>query len=107
MSSASLMPLSGEMWIEPEVVQVLTPEKEKHVPRSKIFAAPMQYVRANKNKTGGLEAKFKMVVSGHKDPELGQFRTDSPTTNAPALQVDATIAVSNGIVKSLTYLQPF
>jgi hypothetical protein len=56
----------------------------------------MRFVRVNKNKTGGLDPKSRIVIPGHKDPELGQFRTDSPTTSALAVQVAAVIAVSNG-----------
>ena len=41
-----------------------------------------------------LKAKSRLVVPGHKDPDLGEFRTDSPTTSTLAVQVTAAIAVS-------------
>jgi hypothetical protein len=84
-------------WLSNQVVRVLTPEEERHIPRSKIFSAPMRFVRVNKDKSlQKLEPKSRIVIPGHKDPELGQFRTDSPTTSTLAVQVAASIAASYG-----------
>ena len=57
----------------------------------------MRYVRTNKNKeTKALEAKSRLIIPGHTDPELGLHRTDAPTTTHLAVIVAATIAVSLG-----------
>jgi hypothetical protein len=63
-------------WIKNGVVKILTREEEARVPKSKIFSAPMRFVRTQK----GDKSKSRIVIPGHKDPELGTFRTDSPTT---------------------------
>jgi hypothetical protein len=55
----------------------------------------LRFVRTNKgSKTNELKPKSSIVVPGHLHPELGEFRTDSPTTSSLAVQVAATIAVS-------------
>ena len=60
-----------------------------------MFSSPLRYVRTNKgSKTNELKPKSRIVVPGHTDPELGEFRTDSPTTSTLAVQAAATIAVS-------------
>ena len=82
-------------WIKNKVIRVLTPQEERQVPKDKIFAAPLRFVRTNKGvKVKELKAKSRLVVPGHKDPELGEFRTDSPTTSTLAVQVAVSIAVS-------------
>jgi hypothetical protein len=55
----------------------------------------MRFVRTSKgDKVKELKAKSRLVVPGHKDPDLGEFRTDSPTTSTLAVQVAVSIAVS-------------
>ena len=50
------------------------------------------------NKTGALllplVAKSRLVVPGHRDPHLGQFRTDSPTASLVAVRLTKAIAVA-------------
>ena len=91
----SLTRKSGVRLIKNKVVRVLTPYEERQVPKDKIFTSPMRFVRTNKgDNVKELKAKSRLVVPGHKDPELGEFRTDSPTTSTLAVQVAVRIAVS-------------
>ena len=82
-------------WIKNRVVKPLTAYEERQVPKDKIFSSPLRFVRTNKGeKTKALKAKSRLVVPGHRDPDLGEFRTDSPTTSTLAVQVTAAVAVS-------------
>jgi len=85
-------------WIANGVVRLLPPEEEAQVSRDQIFASPLRYVRTTK---GGPEdpdwkAKSRLVIPGHLDPQLGEFRTDSPTTSALAIAMCTSIAASLG-----------
>ena len=83
-------------WIENKVVRRVPRSEEKDVPRQHIFRAPLRMVRTNK--TGALllplVAKSRLVVPGHRDPHLGQFRTDSPTASLVAVRLTKAIAVA-------------
>ncbi|CAE8702081.1 unnamed protein product [Polarella glacialis] len=88
-----------EQWVKNNVMKILTPEEAKKVPKEKIFQLPLRMVRTNKAKmTDGvladLVAKSRLVVPGHVDPEVGEFRTDAPTTHPVAVSLTATIAAS-------------
>ena len=52
------------------------------------------------NKTGGLleplVAKSRLVVPGHRDPELGEFRTDAHTTSGVATRIAKCVAQGRG-----------
>ena len=67
-------------WLLNGSVRVATPAEEEAASRSKIISAPMRYVRTNKAKVG-LEAKSRLVIPGHLDPQIGSYRTDAPTTS--------------------------
>ena len=55
----------------------------------------MRFVRTNRSKNPEvLEAKSRLIVPGHLDPQLGTFRTDSPTTSPLAISLCVTVAVS-------------
>jgi hypothetical protein len=85
-------------WIKNRVIRVLTPDEERIIPKDKSFTAPLRFVRTNKGaKAKELIAKSRLVVPGHKDPDLGEFRTDSPTTSTLAVQVAATLGSSPGL----------
>ena len=76
--------------------------KEHLVDRSKIISAPMRYVRTNKGRTDdALVAKSRLVLPGHRDPQLGLYRTDAPTTSPLAVYVAAVIGVSLGWIGRL------
>jgi len=69
-------------WVRNGSVRVATPAEEASVSKDKILSAPMRHVRTNQDKTAeNLEAKSRVVLPGHLDPQLGAFRTDSPTTS--------------------------
>ena len=64
------------------MVKPLTVQEEREVPKDKIFSSPLRFDRTNEGeKTKVLKAKSRLVVPGHKDPDLGEFRTGSPTTS--------------------------
>ena len=44
--------------------------------------------------TDDIEAKSRLVIPGHLDPQIGLFRIDAPTTSPLAVMVCATIAIS-------------
>ena len=67
---------------------------EKHIPKDKIISVPMRHVRTNRGKAPDIEAKSRLIIPGQHDPQLGLFRTDSPTTSSLAVLVCATIAIS-------------
>ena len=85
-------------WIKNEVVQVVPKDEEKHVSRDKVFRIPLRWVRTNKSKeldaASNLMAKSRLVVPGHADPDLGDFRTDAPTTNPVAVRLLKMLAVT-------------
>jgi hypothetical protein len=82
-------------------MKVLTTAEAEKIPRRKIFSLPLRMVRTNKAKVidgiiAELIAKSRLVVPGHVDPELGDFRTDAPTTQPTAIALASTIAASMG-----------
>lgn len=86
-----------ESWLENKVVRKVSKEEEKNVPRQHIFKAPLRMVRVNKNGGGlllPLIAKSRLVVPGHRDPHLGQFRTDAPTASLVGTRIAKTIAMA-------------
>ena len=61
-------------WVNNRVIRPLTALEEREVPRDKIFSAPLRFVRTNKGeKNKELKAKSRLVVPGHKDPDLGEL----------------------------------
>lgn len=70
-----------QQWVDNKVVRRLTPQEARAVPRHQIFRSPLRWVRTNKsgNLMLPLIAKSRLVVPGHQDPQLGSFRSDSPT----------------------------
>ena len=85
-------------WIQNEVVEPVPKEKADKIPRNLVFRIPLRWVRTNKNKeldcAAQILAKSRLVIPGHADPHLGQFRTDAPTTNPVAVRLLKTLAVS-------------
>ena len=69
-----------ESWIKNKVIERINPDVARQVDRSLVFRAPLRMVRTNKSKEAmKLIAKSRLVVPGHLDPQLGDYRTDSPT----------------------------
>ena len=89
-----------KQWIANKVVQLVPRLKEKLIPKQLIISAPMRFVRTNKNKPqddpSNIDAKSRLVIPGHTDPQLGLYRTDAPTTGAIVVIVCVQIALSKG-----------
>ena len=70
-----------ESWVKNRVIRRLTPEEARRVVDLKnIFKAPARIVRVNKGAMQGIfQPKSRMVIPGHLDPHLGQYRSDAPT----------------------------
>ena len=84
-------------WIINKAVDLVPAAKEAKIPKEKIISAPMRYVRTNRSKEiKALEAKSRLIIPGHTDPELGLYRTDAPTTTHLAVIAAATIAIRLG-----------
>ena len=85
-------------WIKNQVVRKLSKEEAMKVPRSCVFKAPLRVLRVNKR--GGvllpLIAKSRIIVPGHLDPHLGDFRTDAPTCAPTAVRMAKVISASRG-----------
>ena len=81
-------------WLNNEVVEKVKPEDVRKVPRHQIFKAPLRMVRTNKAAAATLPlvAKSRLVVPGHRDPGLREFRTDAPTVGATATKIAKAIA---------------
>ncbi|CAE7228738.1 RE1, partial [Symbiodinium sp. CCMP2456] len=83
-------------WMENDVVRRLHPQEAAKVPRARVFRVPARVVRVNKSKPGdpNLNAKSRIVIPGHVDPDLGALRTDSPTTTSTAVRLALTLCAS-------------
>ena len=83
-------------WIKNKVVRRV--EKGEYVPPSSVFRAPLRMLRVNKATTPLLPliAKSRLIVPGHLDPHLGEFRTDSPTCPQAAVRAAKAIAAARG-----------
>ena len=85
-----------------QAVDLVPISEEGNISKDKMISAPMRYVRTNKNKDAkgafakALEAKSRLIIPGHTDPELGLHRTDAPTTTHLAVITAATLAVCLG-----------
>ena len=85
-------------WLQNKVVKFLTPEEARRVPREKVFFAPMRVVRTNKarEKLAPLVAKSRLIIPGHLDPEIGSYRTDSPTAATVTTRLVKQVAAARG-----------
>ena len=90
-----------ESWLENQTVRILEPEEASKVRKSLIFQVPLRVIRTNRGKlvngvVDKLMAKSRLVAPGHMDPQLGELRTDSPTTQPLAVALTATVAALLG-----------
>ena len=87
-----------QSWVDNGVMRLLTQEEAKKVDQRKVFRIPLRWVRVNKNKEvdylSRLVAKSRLVVPGHADPGLGDFRSDAPTTNPISVRMIKVLAMS-------------
>ena len=83
-------------WTKNSVVKRLTKEEARRVPSHRIFKVPARVVRTNKAAAGckQLLPKSRIVLPGHLDPDVGEIRTDSPTTQATAVRMVMMLCVS-------------
>ena len=83
-------------WTKNNVVRRLSREEAARVPRHRIFRVPARVVRTNKAAVGSqqLIPKSRIVLPGHLDPDVGEIRTDSPTTQATAVRMTMILCVS-------------
>lgn len=82
-------------WVEHQTVRLAPEEDEDKVPKDSVIEAPMRVLRVNKSKLPGqLIAKSRTIIPGHKDPQLGLYRTYTPTTSLIALYCSVLVAVS-------------
>jgi len=80
-------------WVANKTVDTRPVRDEKKIPKTKIITAPMRYVRTNRAKMWEeMIAKSRLIIPGHKDPQIGLYRTDAPTTSGLAVLVVAALA---------------
>ena len=71
------------------------PESEEgKIPKKQIFSAPMRFVRTDQGLPGQIKAKSRSVIPGHRDRQLGPFRSYSPTTSSIAVILAAPVGIS-------------
>ena len=86
-----------KQWLISGAVVLVPASQESGIRKDQIFSAPMRFVRTNKAKESGhLQAKSRLIIPGHRDPQFGLYRTDAPTTSGLAVMVVATIAAAQG-----------
>jgi len=86
-----------KQWVANKAVTIVPEKEEDNISSDLIIAAPMRYVRTNRSKEADeLEAKSRLIIPGHTDPQLGLYRTDAPTTNHLSVVMCAVIAISYG-----------
>ena len=86
-------------WVRKEAVDTtpLTREEAAKIPKEHIIAAPMRHVRTNKGMDNyDLQAKSRMTIPGHLDPQIGLYRTDAPTTTCLAVFIICILAITFG-----------
>ena len=85
-------------WLKNEVVKKVPDHEIGKIDKRKVFKIPLRWVRTNKSKeaeaASQLLAKSRLVIPGHADPGLGEYRTDAPTTNPVAVRLLKTLAVT-------------
>ena len=88
--------LEWQAWEKNNVVRKLSAEQARRVPAHRIFKVPARIVRTNKAAVGSglLQPKSRIVLPGHMDPDVGEVRTDSPTTQATAVRMAMSLCVS-------------
>ena len=92
-----------QQWLDNNVVRRVSAQEEARIPKWQIFKAPLRTVRVSKATSLAmpLVAKSRLVVPGHRDPNLGEFRTDAPTASAVAARMSKAVARARGWVTRL------
>ena len=99
-------------WIKNGVVEVVPKHLVSQIPKEKVFKTPLRWVRVNKNKevdaAAQLLAKSRLVVPGHADPHLGEYRTDAPTVNPVSVRLLKTLAATkNRVLRVFEQIERF
>ncbi len=82
-----------KQWIDKGVVTIVSFRVALQLDRSRIL--PTRFVLTNKDKTGDtIIAKARLVVGGHRDPDLSHLRTDAPTADGIAISIILMLAAS-------------
>ena len=87
-----------KQWLQNQVVQRVPPAEAVKIPKWEIFKSPLRWVRTNKsgNLMLPLVAKSRLVIPGHLDPQLGSFRSDSPTVALQSVRIAKALAQHRG-----------
>ena len=87
-----------KQWLQNQVVQKVPPAEAARIPKWEIFRSPLRWVRTNKsgNLMLPLVAKSRLVIPGHLDPQLGSFRSDSPTVALQSVRIAKALAQHRG-----------
>lgn len=87
-----------KQWLQNQVVQRVPPAEAARIPKWEIFRSPLRWVRTNKsgNLMLPLVAKSRLVIPGHLDPQLGSFRSDSPTVALQSVRIAKALAQHRG-----------
>ena len=79
----------AEQWkahLKTGAIRIVPQGEAKSVDESRILPIPSRFVRTNKDKSGGLMPKSRLVVPGHLAPS-GEVRTDAPVAPQFALYI--------------------
>ena len=76
-------------------VQVISPQQAREIPWNRILPLPARFVRTNKSKEPSvLDARSRLVIRPHGDPDDGDFRVDAPVAPQVAMHLVFAIAAS-------------
>ena len=82
-------------WVENKVVRRLTEEELRTLDPKEVFKAPTRMIRVNKGMlSNSFVPKSRLVIPGHRDPHLGSFRSDAPTTSWTCVQLTKIICLT-------------
>ena len=75
-------------WLDKEAIEVVHPNEVPKIPRERILPGRARLVRTMKEQPGQEpQPRSRIVVPGHLDQDLGQFRNDAPTAPQIALHL--------------------
>ena len=77
-----------QTWLDKDAIEVLSEREAKSVPRDRVLPGRSRIVRTDKAAPGEpLNARSRIVVPGHLDQDLGEFRNDAPTAPQAAIHL--------------------
>ncbi len=76
-----------------KVVTIISKQEAEAIPARRVMLT--RYVLTNKCKTGDeIIAQARLVVGGHRDPDLDHLRTDAPTADTLAISIILILSAS-------------